>query len=191
MARMTADAKARLAAASDSRKYLAESQRRQAFVEATPRILFKPWRFDHADRMTGRPPTGRPELIRAGEVRFIASHPETSAPYVLGQNGLRKLKERTTIEPDMIGLPRERIRAEGSDGRLLKPAAADLRKLDSIDARIAKLRQDREEHLKSMVARARPLTAVEITILGQTVKAIGDARYVRPESAAKKVRLPR
>jgi hypothetical protein len=74
---------------------------------------------------------------------------------------------------------------------ILKPQAADLRRYDAMGDRIKKLQVERREFLKSMLDRATPLTPEQVVDIGKTVREIGDANYVRPESAAKKVKLPR
>jgi hypothetical protein len=186
---MTQAAKERLAAAADSRKYVEREQRHEAFNSLTPRLLLKPYNFGRATAYSRG--TDVPRLIRAGEIRFVPSQAVKSHSINLSGRGPFMGPERTTIEPDKIMVPSESMTATKSGGRILKPLAADLRKYDSIGARIAKLQTERKELLRAMVARARPLTADEVVSIGKTVRDISDKGYVRPESAAKKVRVPR
>ena len=179
MSRMDAAAIERLQEANERRKWRQQSERRRRFTDATPRLIAKSWDRD------------RPALIRAGEVHFVPAHTAKTQSMNLSGRGPFLGPLRDKDEPDKVIWPHNSATVPKVAGRLVKPLAADLRRYDSLTERIVRLQKERAELLYTMADRGRALTADEAVTLAKSVNAIGDDGYVRPESAAKKVKVPR
>lgn len=183
MNRMSADAKERLREAAERRKSHERHQRRETYIAATPRIL------------VARYGPSSPRLEQAGDIMFLPAHEETFSSMNLSGRGPLFGPTQTRQRPDTVevrghGMTISRPAAK-TDGLVVKPTAADLRRFDAIGARIVRLQRERRDLLDAMAQRGRPLSADEVTALGKRNRAASDADYVRPESLAKKVRLPR
>jgi hypothetical protein len=183
MNRMSADAKERLRDAAERRKSRERYARWQTYVAATPRILVA--RFGPSS----------PRLEQAGEVMFEPAHEEKFSSLNMSGRGPLFGPMQTRQRPDGI-----RIGGHGSTisqpatkagGIVVRPRAEDLRRYDAIGARIVRLQRERRDLLDTMAQRGRPLTADETVALAKQNWTASEAGFIRPESLAKKVRLPR
>jgi hypothetical protein len=184
MSRMSDAAKERLREAAEHRKTREMYARREAYEAATPRVLVP--RPDH------------PNVVHASNVMFEPAHDSQYQTMNLTGKGPFLSGMKTQHRPDSVrvstsqyGGTIQTVAAAKAGGLVLKPLPADLRRYDAMGERILRLQRERRALLTEMAKRARPLTADEVVALGKQNLAAREANWVRPETLAKKVKLPR